>query len=796
MWKKYAAENKKNRTKKQYVSINYIALNLINLLAMIKRSLLLAAASLSLLPSVKAQTGLKPCGTDEAIKKMIAQHPEIADLEADFEKQIQAAIHHIDLGMAKKTTGDQTNNESFWYDIPIVVHIIHDYNTFASGNGDFVPDNFIYEAVKEWNVVFAKQNADTSQVITPFKKWIGNPRIRLHLATVDPYGNPTNGIIRRRSYLTYAGGDDSKFDDWPNSSYMNLWFINKMSGDHSSAAAYAYKPSTAAYIPYYDGVISLAEYMNNGSKTLNHELGHEFNLSHVWGDTNEPNVACGDDNVDDTPPTKGHNTTGCTATSIYDSTCATNYFKLYTDTLGHVTLINYPDTTNAQNIMDYTYCDKMFTKGQAQRMHITLNSDIAGRNNLWDSTNLAMTGAMAARPDLKVVPEFSITHPGTTVYTGRNANFAYTAKDVTFTNFSHTDTVQTLAWEFTNGSTVVTKAAGSAGSTGNFNQQFTVPGWYDVKMTATANSGVVERTWSKAFFVADPNATPAPGYIQEFNEGGDRDKWPMFNYYNNEFKWEYANVGVYDNSSVKYKGFDDRVNPPFAYPLTGSPKGDFDDLYSIAFNVSAAGSNPYLYFHYSGATRSSATANITDTLLIEYTTNKGTVWTSLAKLGKLDLFNKGSMSYAYTPSNVMDWVEKGIKLPAGAVTNNTIFRFRYKPNVGANGISTGNNFYLDRISISPFAVNVNDIAMGSDNVKVVPNPTQGDAHVIVKSATNTDAKISVSDITGKVVFTTEAPVYSGVAQIVIPASAITTKGMYLVHVLTGNETSTQKLVVY
>ena len=776
-------------------------MNLINLLAMIKRSLLLAAASLVLIPTGRAQSQLKPCGTDEAIKKLVADHPEIAELEASFEKQIQAAIHKIDLNTAaKKTAGDQSNNENFWYDIPVVVHVIHDFNTFNTGTGigDFIPDNFIYQAVKDWNIVFAKQNSDTADVITPFKKWVGNPRIRLHLATVDPNGNPTKGIIRRRSYLTYAGGDDTKFDDWPNSSYMNLWFINKMSGDHASAAAYAYKPSTAAYIPYYDGVIALAAYMNNGSKTLNHELGHEFNLSHTWGDTNEPNVACGDDNVDDTPPTKGHNTTGCTAASIYDSTCATNYFKTYTDTLGNITLINYPDTTNAQNIMDYTYCDKMFTKGQVQRMHITLNSDIAGRNNLWDSTNLVLTGAMAASPDLKPTPEFSMTNPGTSSYLTRNANFAFPNKDVTFTNFSYNDTVTAVNWEFTNGATVVTKPAGSTGALTNFNQQFSVPGWYDVKMIATGNrSGDGERTWPKAFFVASDVATPAPGYIQEFNEGGDRDKWPMFNYYNNEFKWEYANVGVYDNSSVKYKGFDDRVIPPFAFPLTGSPKGDFDDLFSIPFDVTNMGSaSPYLYFHYSGATRSSLTSNITDTLLVEYSVNRGTAWTTLAKLGKSDLFNKGSMNTPYTPSVVTDWVEKGIKLPSAAVTSYTTFRFRYKPNVGANGISTGNNFYLDRVSISPFAVNVNDPAAAAANVRVLPNPTQGDAYVMVKSTTATEAKVSVTDIAGRVVFTTESAVHGGTTQIIIPASAISAKGMYLVHVLTGNETATQKLVVY
>lgn len=764
---------------------------------MIKKSLLIAATSLSLIPTVNAQTQEhKPCGTDEVNNKAKAEHPEIKELEAEFERQIKAGLKKINLNnFAKKTAGDQTNNPNFWYDIPIVVHIIHDFNTYntSTHSGDFIPDDFIYKAVKDWNIVFAKQNADTADVILPFKKYVGNPRIRLRLATIDPYGNPTKGITRRRNYLTYAAGDDTKFDVWPNSSYLNLWFINKMSADHQSAAAYAYKPSTAAYIPFYDGVISLAEYMNNGSKTMPHEIGHEFNLSHVWGDTNQPNVACGDDNVDDTPPTKGHNTTGCTAASIYDSTCATNYFKVFTDSAGNVTLVNYPDTTNAQNIMDYTYCDKMFTKGQVERMHITLNSDIAGRNNLWDSTNLVMTGALAVTPDLKPTPEFSLTHPGVTTFLNKNAFFAFPEKDVRFTNFSYNDTVTAVRWEFTNGSTVVT-----ANALTQLDTLFTVPGWYDVKMTATGNrSGDSTRTWSKAFYVTENTAVnPMSTFVmQEFNEGGDRDKWPFFNIFNNEFKWQYANVGVYDNSCIMYKGYDDRVTATSG-PLTGTPVGDYDDLFSIPIDVAALGNNATLFFNYSGASRSSNPNFINDTLLIEYSVNKGVQWTSMAKLGKSELFNMGAIPTPYVPTSIVDWKEKGIKIPAGAKTPYTVFRFRYRPGVGPTGISTGNNFYMDRITFSPFAVNVANVKTGNVNVSIVPNPTQGDAWVIVNDMNNTDAKISVSDVTGKVVYTTEVPVNGSQARVIIPASAITAKGMYLVQVLTGNQTSTQKLVVY
>jgi hypothetical protein len=86
--------------------------------------------------------------------------------------------------------------------------------------------------------------------------------------------------------------------------------------------------------------------------------------------------------------------------------------------------------------------------------------------------------------------------------------------------------------------------------------------------------------------------------------------------------------------------------------------------------------------------------------------------------------------------------------------------------------------------------------MGNAKVAVVPNPTNGDAYVIVKDANNEQAQIVVSDVTGKAVYSTKQQVIGAQTRILIPQSAISVKGLYLVQVITGNQTSTQKLVVY
>src|SRR3982750_4595750 len=94
----------------------------------------------------------------------------------------------------------------------------------------------------------------------------------------------------------------------------------------------------------------------NGSRTITHEAGHWFNLKHLWGSTNQPQVACGDDNVTDTPETQG--TLSCNLS---------------------LSICNPPIIENVQNYMDYSYCNYMFTEGQKTRMRAAATSATASR---------------------------------------------------------------------------------------------------------------------------------------------------------------------------------------------------------------------------------------------------------------------------------------------------------------------------------------------------------------------------------------------------------------------------------
>jgi hypothetical protein len=737
---------------------------------------------------ISGRSVAQQCATDEMHKMYKSQHPEIANYEKQMKQDLLNFMSKTKMSnfLAAKTTAS-VHNDTDYYDIPVVIHVMHSYGT------DLLADNEIYKLMDNMNKFYNAQN-DLSAVIPPFVPYIGKAKFRFHLASKDPLGNPSKGITHRYTYLTFGGDDQAKMDLWPPQSYYNIWFENyiglAISG--GTVLAYATFPTSSASNPFYDGVIAGAPFINDATLTIQHESGHYFSLEHPWNSSGAGSgVSCGDDEVDDTPPTKGHFST-C---PLYDQECAINYYKIYTNISGGDSLVNYPDTTNTQNVMDYSSCTNMLTKGQVWRMRGALNSNIANRNNLWDSTNLAMTGAAYPYPDLKPVTDFSVKNGTAATY------FTFPGVNLTFASKSWGDTITNVDWTFGNGAAVPALTQSTAATvTQNVVNSFSVPGWVNFKMDVTGNNtGVTSTTYDHSVFVADVTALDVSNYYQEFTPGGDRDKWPTFNYYNNEFQWKMVdNVGFYDNSCLMYTGFDTRLNPLLNLtPLTGAPKGDFDDFFTAPVDLSSFTDACNLDFFYSAASRSSSSVDITDSIEITYSVNKSLSWTPLVVLSKSSLINKGSYSFYYQPSSPADWAPKTIALPAAARKPYTAFRFRYKPGGNAlNKNSTGNNFYMDRISFSRLPAEASNVNIANASVAVVPNPTKGDAYVIIKGAPNTEARVMVSDITGKVVYSATQQVAGSEAHIIIPHSAITVQGVYIVQTTTGGQVNTQKLVVY
>ena len=192
--------------------------------------------------------------------------------------------------------------------IPVVFHILH------LNGPENISDEQIFNQMEILNRDFRKLNADTAIVVEGLDTLISDIKLEFRLATKDFLGNCTNGIERIHTIEAIVGDNGSKLNQWPRERYLNVWTVANM---ENGVAGYSQYPSSVIdeFMAKADGVIIRHQYIGDigtgsegNSRALTHEIGHWLNLSHPWGDTNEPGVECGDDSVQDTPVTEGFST--------------------------------------------------------------------------------------------------------------------------------------------------------------------------------------------------------------------------------------------------------------------------------------------------------------------------------------------------------------------------------------------------------------------------------------------------------------------------------------------------------
>jgi len=299
------------------------------------------------------------CAHTEQRKKMQKEHPELIPGQEARRQFLENFTHNY--------STNQSVQSSVNLLIPIVFHVVHD-------NGvENISDAQIHESIVQLNEDYAAVNPELVDVHPNFTDLVANVGFEFRLAQLDPNGEPTTGINRIQSELTYNGSDIAlkQMIQWDPTMYLNIWVVYSSNGSNGSAFAY-YPADVEGSASIYDGVVS--SYWAVGRtetavwthyKILTHEVGHWANLKHTWGDEsgNQSSAGCSyDDAVVDTPNTIGN--TGCDLEAI---SCETH--------------------DNVQNYMDYSNCSNMFTEGQKTRMVAALNSPVGGRNNLWTESN-------------------------------------------------------------------------------------------------------------------------------------------------------------------------------------------------------------------------------------------------------------------------------------------------------------------------------------------------------------------------------------------------------------------------
>jgi hypothetical protein len=232
--------------------------------------------------------------------------------------------------------------------IPVVVHIL--YNTTEQK----ISEEQVRSQIDVLNRDFRKLNTGVNILPDHFKSLAADCFIEFNLATVDPLGRATTGVVWKKTNTSFFGTDDKikssrtgGDDGWDSERYLNIWVGKLAPGIVGYASAPGAAKEKDGIVMRYTafGTIGTAASPYNLGRTAVHELGHWLGLKHIWGDR-----YCGDDEVADTPPQKGP-TPGCPSgvmTSCDNSTTGSMY-------------MNFMDITNDA-------CTNLFTLGQRDRM--------------------------------------------------------------------------------------------------------------------------------------------------------------------------------------------------------------------------------------------------------------------------------------------------------------------------------------------------------------------------------------------------------------------------------------------
>jgi PKD repeat protein len=417
---------------------------------------------------------------------------------------------------------------------------------------------------------------------------------------------------------------------------------------------------------------------------------------------------------------------------------------------------------NTENYMDYSYCSKMYTFGQKDRMRAALESNTSSRNNLWSAANLVATGVSNPAP-CKPYPDFY-------------ADKLRICKGdvVKFTKSVLYGTETTRTWTFEGGTPATSTSATP------INVTYNTPGLYKVTLSASNAAGAdsvvktgyirVDEDWADI----DYNGT----YTEDFqNTSNFYWDWQVRNYDNNAQTWSVSNFAGYQSSKcVMMSGYNNYDH-------------DVDDLISPSYDLTYT-SAINLTFKCAAASKAGSAADVNDVLKVYVSTNCGTSWNLRATFKDSTLINNGFQPTYFVPGTNSVWTERSVPIPASFATANTRFKFEYTAG------SASNNVYLDYINLSG-AVGVHESVVEGAGLSIYPNPSNETATIAYHLANKADTKIEVVDVLGKKVFVTATNgQLEGDYNIQISKhDQHLTNGIYFVKFSIGNESMTKKLII-
>jgi len=662
-------------------------------------------------------------------------------------------LEHDDMIRAQEMANGQVAPKGVVYKIPIVFHILH------NGGSENISEEQILNALYVLNRDFRLQNSDTSEVLPTFKPIMGDVEVEFVLATKAPNGQCFRGYTRTESPLAFQGddggmqvdairlGNDVYQGNWPAKEYLNVFVVADAGEGIGGYTNYPFGSGNGMT----SGIWVLNQTLGQGGidiswtsvgegRTLTHECGHWLNLPHTWGSTNSPALPSNcnsDDGVSDTPNTIG--VTTCNIITLAENTCG--------------------PLANIQNYMDYSFCSRMFTQGQATRMRNALLSGVGGRNNLWSAQNLSNTGTDV--PPSLCEAEFT-----------SDRTYVCPGTQITFIDQSY-NAPSGWIWSFPGGNP-------STSTLENPTVTYDTPGIYEVVLTAT--DGVLSDTETKTGYIQVlGTAIDIPVYesFENYASLTNIQEWGIKNEDNNAaFELE-TSTGLTGNKCAKLANY-------------GQSVGSFDELISAPVDLSVLDpltDTMTLSFRYAYKRRNTGDD---DRLQVFITNDCGENW-ALRKTLHGSILSSLVQSSSFTPASANDWTT--VHMP-NVTSNYWVDNFRYKFTFESGG---GNNFYIDDINIYS-GVASDDIIVGISDWEIVtglsvyPNPVINELKLefLLNSARIVNMK--VQDLTGKIVLRATVNANEG-SNLVLFNTNKWASGMYILHLEVGGKSKFIRFVV-
>jgi len=638
------------------------------------------------------------------------------------------------------------------YRIPVVFHVLH------NGGPENISKAQIDDALRILNRDYRRLNADANNVYSPFQGTPADIEVEFVYATKAPNGQCFNGITRTRNILTADGssgydqvdaivaGNDVYNGQWAGNKYMNIFICEDIGG----AAGYTYRPSNQIGTSMKNGIWVLQNYVGSigsgteiRSRTLTHEVGHWLNLPHVWGSTNNPGLASNcapssDDDVADTPETIGNTTCQVTA-----NTCALDNAYWGFDQVDPV-----------ENYMNYSYCSKMFSPGQALKMRTALNSTVGGRNNVRSTANLIATGADSNLYICKA--DFSVS-----------SQFVCSGEPVNFYDESYNN-VKGWTWSFPG-------ATPASSNAQNPIVVYSAPGSYAVTLVAT-DSVSNQSTTETSYITILPNGVTLP-YLEGLESYTSLTNTSSF--------WRPSGTATTSFEITSLAASEGTKSIRLRNYAHAS--GTISELNSNPFDLTGVPTSQPVTFSFKYAHRKRTPTDF-EVLRIHATNDCGNTWAVRKNLlsSSLSVLSVGS---EWTPSPA-DWVQVHV---TNINSNYYVSNMQLKFSFDSDG---GNNLFLDEINLyqgNPSTASLTELS-NLENLVIYPNPADDELNIQFSVVDNSDVLLVVQDVTGKQIRTDLIKATAGQNLVMMNTSELAS-GMYFMNIVQGSVKKTIQFMV-